>query len=493
MLGFVRSQQGATGAGLPLEATTLVLEQDTTRVVLCGVDTLGIPGEESDALRARVADATGADPAGVLLNWNHTHRAPPASPTLLARSGLLAVEADPRVNGYAELLANRVVRCARRAAERLETAAVAWGTGEVDLSVNRRERAPDGQIIHGWRTDGLLDRQVIALQARRRDGSAICTLVGYGCHTVSVGMDVPTTSADFPGALRRRLRDWTGGECVFFQGAAGNVLPRHAFCSDEAEAERMGERLAIEAMHAVADRPAWPRRLVARSDSSLIPMILFRYQELPSEPVRLSAAEERLEFPLLPPPAPEELARLRDEYGAAVAEAEARGAGAAELYGLHYHAKWARVMARDPQPKTVGGSIHAVRIGHGVIVTAPGEPFTEIGMAVKERSPGQPTLYAGYTNGAVGYFPTAASYAEGGYEPAYSNRSYGRIAPTAPECERLLVERGVRLAEVLFPDAARYGGASWTATGAVTALPRELIVRPATQEYAPPPTAPPPG
>ena len=493
MIGFVRRQAGANGWGLGLEVTALVLEQEPIRIVLCGVDTLGIPDHEADELRSRVATAVRAAPVGVLLNWNHTHCAPPASPVLLARSGLLAIEFDERVNAYAQLVGERTIACVREAARRLEPAGIAWGTGEVDLSVNRRERGPDGQIVHGWRTDGLLDRQVLTLQARRLDGSAICTVVGYGCHPVSVGMDVDHTSSDFPGALRRRLRDWTGGECVFFQGAAGNVLPRIAFRSDEIEAERMGERLAIEAVHALADRAAWPRRLVARSDSSLIPMILFRYEDSPPGPVPLAAVEERVDFPVLPPPPPPALARLREEYDAAVVEAEARGAEAAELYGLHYHAKWARVMAGASRADGNLGPVHAVRIGDGVIITAPGEAFTEIGMAVKERSPGGPTLYAGYTNGAVGYFPTAASYSEGGYEPAYSNRSYGRLAPQAPECERLLVERGVRLAESLFPGAQPYTGGVWAATGAVPELPRERVERPAEAGYAPPPTAPPPG
>src|SRR4029079_7805555 len=100
----------------------------------------------------------------------------------------------------------------------------------------------------------------------------------------------------------------------------------------------------------------------------------------------------------------------------------------AERYGLLFHAKWARLAFADVASGTaatsVAGSVHAVRIGDGVIVTAPGEPFTELGLAVKERSPGRPTLYAGYTNGAVGYFPTADAYAEGGDEPAYANRSH---------------------------------------------------------------------
>jgi hypothetical protein len=497
MIGFVRRQEGARGHGLPLEVTALMLEEEGMRIVLCGVDTLGIPEEEADGLRRRLARAVAADPTGVLLNWNHTHSAPPASSTLLRRSGLLALEADGRIDGYAGFVADRVVACVERAADRLEPAGIAWGTGAVDISVNRRERGPDGQIVHGWRADGLLDRQVVVLQARRRDGSVVCTLVGYGCHTVSVGMDVQTTSSDFPGPLRRRLREWTGGEAVFFQGAAGNVLPRIAFCEDEREAERMGTRLALEAMHAVADRSAWPERLVARSDGSLIPMILFRYEELPPAHVALAAASQRVDFPLLAAPTRDELIALCEEYEAAVADAESRGAGPAERYGLLYHLKWARLardeLARGAAPATVSGSLHAVRIGHGVIVTAPGEVFTEIGMAVKERSPGRPTLYAGYTNGAVGYFPTASAYAEGGYEPAYSNRSYGRIAPVAPECERLLVERGVRLAESLFPEAEPFSGDAWAATGAVPQLVDEPVERPLEQEFAPPPTARPPG
>src|SRR5439155_25349718 len=109
--------------------------------------------------------------------------------------------------------------------------------------------------------------------------------------------------------------------------------------------------------------------------------------------------------------------------------------------------------------------------------------------AVKERSPGRPTLYAGYTNGAVGYFPTAVAYDEGGYEPEYSNRSYGRPAPVAPECERLLVEGGVRLAERSFPEFPPFSAEHWHASGTLPTLPVDEIVRPTAGEYAPPKTA----
>lgn len=497
MIGFVRRQEGATLYGLPLEANVLVLASAAERVVLCNIDTIGIDAPESDELRDEVAEVTGARRAGVLLNWNHTHNAPPPCRSLLARSGLLATDVDERIDAYWQLLRDRVVEVAAAAAGKLEPAAVVWGVGEVDLSVNRRERGPDGTIVHGWRVDGPLDRQVVSLQVRRRDDSVIATLVGYGCHTVSVGMDFPGYSSDFAGALRRRLRAWTGGECLFFQGAAGNVLPRVSFVEDEREAERMGERLAVESIRSLSDRSAWPKRLVQRTDGSLIPMILFRFEELPDEEATLQAAEERISFPLLPLPTERELQAVLDEYESAAQDARQRDAGAAELCGLLYHAKWARTTLEDVRAgnvqETVEGSIHAVRIGDGAIITAPGEAFTEIGMAVKERSPGRPTLYAGYTSGAVGYFPTASAYPEGGYEPAYSNRSYGRPAPVAPECERLLVERGVRLAETLFPEREPFAGDGWSATGVLPELPAEPLQRPAAGQYAPPRTAHHPG
>src|SRR5699024_4055203 len=66
LVGFVRQTHDATGYGrYPLETTAIALERDGLRVVLCGVDIVGIGEPEVSALLARIADATGADPAGI--------------------------------------------------------------------------------------------------------------------------------------------------------------------------------------------------------------------------------------------------------------------------------------------------------------------------------------------------------------------------------------------------------------------------------------------
>jgi hypothetical protein len=123
--------------------------------------------------------------------------------------------------------------------------------------------------------------------------------------------------------------------------------------------------------------------------------------------------------------------------------------------------------------------VHAVRIGDGVIVTGPGETFTEYGIAVKERSPGAPTLYAGYTNEILGYMPTANEYQYGGYEAGYGYKSVGLPSHFDPSVERVVVETGVRLAERLFPDSEPWDDADgWLARGEVPRLPAARLEHP---------------
>ena len=68
-----------------------------------------------------------------------------------------------------------------------------------------------------------------------------------------------------------------------------------------------------------------------------------------------------------------------------------------------------------------------IRINDTVIWSAPVEMFCEIVMDVRDRSPFAHTMYFGYTNGWLGYLPTAKGFEEGGYEP--------RTSPFTPQVE----------------------------------------------------------
>jgi neutral ceramidase len=472
LVGVVRRSEPARERLGPLEVTAAAFELGSTRVVVCGVDTLAIQSPEVDAIRDRVAAATGATRAGVLLNWNHTHHAPPGGRSVYGSFGERDPEPDGATLAYVERLHDAIVATCAAAFERLEDAAVRSGLGRLEAAVNRRQRDPDGMVrTIGWNPGGLVDLSVPVLQSVRRDGSPIATIVGYGAHTVTTGVEYVGYSPDYPGWLRESLRELTGGEVVYLQGAAGNVMPLHAFDDSLAEPPRLGRLLALEAAHAVAGRPAWPERLVETGFTSGTPLALFRLERLDGPPPALAAAEEAVDFPLLPLPSPAAVEAALADSERELAEAEARGATEGELRILRFHGRnWARRTAAElagPSPRTsVAGAISALRIGDAAIVTGPGEVFTEIGLAVKERSPADVTFYAGYSNGCVSYLPTASEYPLGGYEPSYGNKTYGLPVQVAPEADRLLVETGVRLVRSLFPEREAPDVEGWLATGA---------------------------
>jgi neutral ceramidase len=480
--GVVRREGPAADRLGSLEVTVMAFELGLQRVILCGVDTLGIQSPEVDVLRDRVAQETGADPAGILLNWNHTHHAPPGCRSFCGMLGEQDPEPSEDVVAYIERLHSEVVAVCREACEALEPAWVRWGLGEADEGINRRQRDADGKVTKiGWNPDGMFDPSVSVLQAIRGDGTSIGLVVGYGCHPVTSGATYLGYSPDYPGPMRDMIRGATGGECVFFQGSGGNVMPRVGFEESGEAMQRTGERLAIEAMHAVAGWPVWPARLRETNFGSGTALALFRWDRVESEPPTLEAVSEVVEFPLLPLPELADITALIEKTERDIEAAIASGATEGDLRVLRFHGlNWARRIEtelRNGSPRTsAAGSIHAVRIGDGAIVTGPGETFTEIGMAVKERSPADVTLYAGYTNGAVSYFPAAAEYPLGGYEPDYGNKPYGLPSQVTPESERILVETGVKLVRELFPERKAPQVAGWTATGALPVRPPRLKI-----------------
>jgi hypothetical protein len=70
--------------------------------------------------------------------------------------------------------------------------------------------------------------------------------------------------------------------------------------------------------------------------------------------------------------------------------------------------------------------------------------FCEFGLDCKERSPFEQTMYVSIANGNVGYVPTPAAIAGGGYEPTLC-----RGSKLAPEAGGQIVDAQVRLLEGL--------------------------------------------
>jgi hypothetical protein len=84
--------------------------------------------------------------------------------------------------------------------------------------------------------------------------------------------------------------------------------------------------------------------------------------------------------------------------------------------------------------------VNAVRIGDLGLVTFAAETLTEIGMAVKAASPAAVTMFASVSDGCIGYLPTAAAHAEGGYEVDMAPYFYRYPARLAANCDQIAGE-----------------------------------------------------
>ncbi len=325
------------------------------------------------------------------------------------------------------------------------------------IAVNRRERTPDGRTILGWNPEGFLDDSVPTLRIDGLDGAPIATLVGFGCHPVVVGPEVDAAGPDFVGALRTRTTQLRGGGVtLFLQGAAGNVLPLEAFLDRQGPEVAVGERLALEAAHAVAD--AEPRAMTIEhvAYGSVTPISLYRRRVAEEQPPQAVGSVRRIvDLPLLEAPDRASLEAEVAERTADLARRAAAGETRATMNPVRYHISWIEhvlsLADQGPLPTSVPGEVWAARIGDCAVVGTPGEIFGEIGAAVREASPATTTIFAGYCNGVLGYVATPEEHPFGGYEPAVSHRGYGQPAPFAPDAARILRETSLELLAALFP------------------------------------------
>jgi hypothetical protein len=237
----------------------------------------------------------------------------------------------------------------------------------------------------------------------------------------------------------------------------------------------MGVRLAIAALESVADRYSAPIEIVTLDEGSAMPISSYRHRIVETDPPALAATMETVTIPLMAHPRLEEVERLRAQYETDLDAARATG-DTGKVKVAYYHAAWARkieAQLRDgTAPTEVRGPVHAVRIGDGVVVTGPGETFTEYGIAVKALTGSAHPLRRLHERDArvpADMRRVRLRRLRGGLRVQERRPS---VALFDQSVEEICVRTGVRLAERLFPDAQPWDDArGWIAAGNAPRLP----------------------
>jgi hypothetical protein len=419
LAGFAGREQPSTAVDDDLTATALYLASEESgtphEVAIISCDLLGIGAELSRKVRARIEAVSGIAAQRALVCCTHTHYGPTGTLDDWGPDSSELWGAGPQhdrfLTDYFDALVGAIASAVLTAKQHAKRCRIGFGVGQAPIGINRRERRADGEVVIGQNPAGAYDPSVAVVRVDGADGSPIATLVNFACHAVSLSGTYRHITADFPGVARRAIKDAVGGECLIIQGAAGDINPV-CMTPDTAIPAALGAQLAEAALASHAEiAPTDPGDGSPKLASTTLPLSPLLPHSVGEGQRRIDALEAQL-------------ARLETDPQRDISELRwtrnrLRSAKAAVEH-----------LRGDVSLPDLPAEVSAVRIAPEIgLVTSPTEPFMELSQAIRASSPFPLTLVAGYTNGMVGYLPTAAAYAEGGYEVTHGCR----VAPGSAE------------------------------------------------------------
>ena len=429
-------------------ATALVLAGGSQKFAMVDVDALFVSDHE-DIVR-RASAATGIPPGHIRLGATHTHAGVAFTSVKGPPGADLSVYEKPFRNYQAEL-ADKIVGAIIAAYSQLRPAHIYGGRGAGTININRRYRAAgENPPAVGRNPEGFVDRELIVFRIDDAAGKPYAVLVNFQCHGTVLAYENKFLSPDWIGMMRRSVEQaLPGATCLYFQGAAGNQAPVEGYSGDLGVAHRLGSILGYEAaavalgIETVRREPRFegfvessayqakqPWRVLGPRDATL--KFASKTFEVPRR--RYSPAEID-EMEKLVADARKKSDAIQSESAAdgwKKYQAESRLRRLADLL-----AQWKLPM--NPAPLLT--QIQILRIGDLAIVSMPGEPFAEIGAAVKKASPFPFTMFCGYSTGPpADYMPIEPEYKYGGYEGQRTPYGIGAAEKVIQEATRLLRE-----------------------------------------------------
>jgi hypothetical protein len=235
LAGFQHDRR-ATAVHSELYARALAMRLDEQAFVLVVCDLLGLGRPDVDDIRAGLA-ARGVQ-AELVVACTHTH----SGPDTIGLWGPV-----PDVGGvdavYLAALKQTIIAVAEEA---------------LTFCCPVRLRCVTTTLpgfIANYRTPGLVDDQLTALQFEKPDGEIVATLLNLACHPEVLDETSFVISSDYAGAACQVVEAAVGGMAVHVSGALGGMLSPSISQRDAAGVAAMGRAYADAALQALAQAP----------------------------------------------------------------------------------------------------------------------------------------------------------------------------------------------------------------------------------------------
>lgn len=338
----------------PLMAKAIVVEASGVRLAFVSLD-LGRPPTTVMMKEIRDTIRTKSAIEHVLIVGSHTHHGPVLE--LTDRDGFGKGRFDPALS-YLKTLPELIASTIVDAAGKLQPARIGVTTADVPYNRNR----------HTKRNPPARDPQLAVIRFDDLKGKPLAILVNFAGHPVMTSGQILKFSADYPGYMMNYVQKELDAPCLFMQGASGDMSVNPMNVSGpQAFGEQLGQecvKLAKSIESSVPSRPSIQGKVDHFHFSTRVdlnnPAVLFAYGQA--------------FFP--------ELVR-----------------NFAEDYKDGMHPELNTILL-NKEIAIVGGS---------------GEFFSNHAVRLRERSYVKHTLFFGYCNGYMNYFPTIEAVSEGGY------------------------------------------------------------------------------
>lgn len=414
------THQVAAGIDMELYSTALYLSDGASEVVLLNLDVATLTEGLALEVRQAAARESSVSLDRVLVTWTHTHSAVPLHDTPWMEQGReVFLE-------YQSSFAARAAQAAGEARRNTRPASLGWGKGRSDIGINRRQHLGNGRIITGNNPAGSVDREVVVFRIDDTDGMPIATVVNFAMHPTIMGHENDKITPDYPGAMKRVVERNLGGLSLFLQGATGDIGPVEGFTGDLEVYRRAGARLGYEVCRVAegirTDGGSLEFQNVLESGA---PLGIYKWRHEQETPISIRSGSRVAR--LIPHPV-EPVEKLESEYQDLDQKLRLahQDGDEDEIKRYHYQVKRAALQLQRAQrlsePGAVEIPVQAITLGEAALVLTPLEPFCEIGIGVKRRSPLPATMFCGYSIGGyfLCYLPTDEALDEGGYEPGIS-------------------------------------------------------------------------
>jgi len=347
-----RGDSPAQGALDPLFATAIVIHAGKDKLAIVGLD-MGRGPTRPMMERIRHALSEDAKIEHVMICGSHTHHGPMIE--IADREGLPA-KYFPSVD-YNTRLPQLIIEAILEADKNARPAKMAIVSQSVNFNRNRQSK----------REPKPVEPMLAAIKFEDLAGRPIALLINYAAHPTITDSKLLKYSADYPGFLKRKVETALKTNCVFIQGAAGDMSVN----DKRGGAKRYGEDLA-DAVISLAQtaRPEVPQH---SSVQGKVDQFLFHQRPRPAIQPRSSGKRET------------DYTALRQRF-----TMQYQNGVPAELDTI-------------------------ILNGEIALVGASGEFFCNHSNRLKERSYLPRTLFFGYCNGHSMYFPTIEAASEGGY------------------------------------------------------------------------------